>query len=133
MATGEVIGAILAKCAQALDPDSGFKVVQVEQLATHIINPRTKSWKVTVPYKFASLMDRDEMFPPGWSHRKFFGAPGSGNSGNPAKQARTDDGVVTQVMKEIERKEVEEKQEEEDKKTCEESLWRCGKERGGGL
>ena len=37
------------------------------------------------------------MYPPGWCHRKFF-APRQ--SGNPAKQARKDDGIVQEVIKE---------------------------------
>ena len=35
-------------------------------------NPRSKCWKVTVPYSFRELMELDELYPSGWSHRKFF-------------------------------------------------------------
>ena len=34
-------------------------------------NPRTKCWKVTVPYIFRDVMAMDTFFPNGWSHRKF--------------------------------------------------------------
>ena len=34
-------------------------------------NPRTKCWKVTVPYIFKDVMAVDTFFPSGWSHRSF--------------------------------------------------------------
>ena len=37
-------------------------------------NPRTRCWKITVPYKIKELMVRDELYPTGWSHRQFYPA-----------------------------------------------------------
>ena len=47
-ATKEIIGSVLAKCAQGLESGSNFSVVEVQQLATHLENPRTLCWKVVV-------------------------------------------------------------------------------------
>ena len=33
---------------------------------------RTKSWKVTVPNRLREYMMKDEAYPCGWSHRRFF-------------------------------------------------------------
>ena len=37
-------------------------------------NPRTKCWRITVPFAFKSLMEDDNLFPAGWTHRKFYPA-----------------------------------------------------------
>ena len=50
---------------------SNFDVSDVELLTKE--KPRTKCWKVEVPYKHRELMEKDEMYPLGWRHRKFFG------------------------------------------------------------
>ena len=81
--------------------------MEVQQLATHLVNPRTLCWKVVVPYKYKQLMEKDELYPPGWTHRKFFG-PRKAKE-NPAKHARMDDQLVTEALKEKERKEAETK------------------------
>ena len=41
-------------------------------------NPRTKCWKVTVPYIFREVLGMDTFFPNGWSHRKFHNKKTSG-------------------------------------------------------
>ena len=46
------------------------------------------------------------MYPSGWTHRKFFGPRKSKE--NPAKHARMDDQLVSEVLKEQERKQLEE-------------------------
>ena len=97
-ATSEIIQSVLLKCAKGLEKDTMFSVVEVSQLATHLLNPRTKCWKVSVPYKYKDLMEKDELYPPGWTHRKFFGARQAKE--NTAKQARTDDQIVNEVLKE---------------------------------
>ena len=33
---------------------------------------RTKAWKVTVPNRLREYMLKDEAYPCGWSHRRFF-------------------------------------------------------------
>ena len=50
-------------------------------------------------------MKKDEMYPQGWSHRKFFGARKAG--ANPAKQARKDDMMVDAVLHEEEKRKEE--------------------------
>ena len=55
-----------------------------------------------VPYKFKELMEKDELYPPGWCHRKFF-APKQPK--NTAKQPRKDSGIVEEVLREVMRKE----------------------------
>ena len=72
-ATKEIIESVLVKCAKGVDATTQFSVVEVQQLAVHIENPRTKCWKVVVPYKYKEMMEKDELYPPGWTHRKFFG------------------------------------------------------------
>ena len=109
--TESIVEAVLAKCAKGLEPTTDFKVVEVVQLAKQIENPRTKCWKVVVPYKFKQMTENDKMYPPGWCHRKFF-APRQ--STNPAKQARKDDGIVQEVIQEQLRVEEAKKREVED-------------------
>ena len=110
-ATEEVVKAVLIKCAKALEPQTDFCVVEVVQLAQHIDNPRTKCWKVVIPHKFKDIIEKDELYPSGWCHRKFF-AP---RSGQPAKQARKDEAVVQEAIKEQQRLKEAEKQEQEDR------------------
>jgi hypothetical protein len=52
-------------------------------------------------------MEKDELYPPGWTHRKFFGLRKAKE--NPAKHARMDDQLVTDALMEKERKEAETK------------------------
>ena len=74
-------------------------------------HPRTKCWKVVIPHKFKDIIEKDELYPSGWCHRKFF-AP---RSGQPAKQARKDEAVVQEAIKEQQRLKEAEKQEQEDR------------------
>ena len=60
---------VLQKCAQNLSVED-FTVEGVHCL-TKEDNPRTKSWKVTVPSRFKELMANPAMYPQGWSHRAF--------------------------------------------------------------
>jgi hypothetical protein len=104
-ATAEIIGSVLTKCAKGVEPTTSFKVLEVVQLATHLENPRTKSWKVLVPYKFKQLMEQETMYPSGWVHRKFFGARKAKD--NTSKQPRLDDKLVQEYHEEQEKKRVE--------------------------
>ena len=49
---------------------------------------------MTVPYAFKELMEKDELYPTGWSHRKFFPPKrnNNGESGNsqPNKRQNVD-------------------------------------------
>ena len=118
-ATKEIVQSVLIKCAKGVEADTRFSVVEVVQLATHIVNPRTKCWKVVIPYKYKQMMEKDELYPPGWTHRKFFGARAANT--NPAKQGRQDDLIVNEVMREEERKKVEESRLSEERKLREEA------------
>ena len=99
-ATESIVAEVLVRCAKGLEPNTEFQVLKVEQLAKHIVDARTKCWKVVVPFKYKELMDKSEMFPPGWCHRKFF-APRK--SPNPAKQPRREDSIVQQVIQDQQR------------------------------
>ena len=88
---------------------SNFDVSDVE-LLTKEEKPRTKCWKVEVPYKHRELMEKDEMYPPGWRHRKFFGS-----RKRVEKKARTENNSMeTLVIQEEQRNRVRADQEVED-------------------
>jgi hypothetical protein len=108
----KTIEMVLKKCAEHLEGSEGFDVMEVE-LLTKEEKPRTKCWRVMVPYKYREMMEMDEMYPMGWKHRKFFGTRKSN-----AKKARTDNDsetVVEQALKQQERERtmMEQRQEEE--------------------
>ena len=65
------------------------------------MDPRTKCWKVVVPYNFKQLMEKDELYPPGWTHRKFFGPRKAKD--NP-KHTRGDEHIVNEVIAEEQKK-----------------------------
>ena len=88
-------------------------MLEVVHLAKQIENPRTKCWKVVVPYKFKEMMEKDKMYPTGWCHRKFF-APR--RSDHVTKQPRREDSIVQDVIKEQQRKLEAEKQQVEDRR-----------------
>ena len=69
----DTIKKVLETCAAKIDQNSGFKVIKVEPL-TKDPNPRTRCWKVTVPFKYKDFMENDELYPSGWRYRKFFAA-----------------------------------------------------------
>jgi hypothetical protein len=81
------------KCAAGLEGAPALTVVDVK-LLTKEENPRSKCWKVTVPYKFKEVMEKDELYHSGWTHRKFFGAR---NSQNRQKQPRLDDPIEQDI------------------------------------
>ena len=97
-ANTDIIKAVLEKCAAQLSKD--LQVLEVRCLTNGIDNPRTKSWKVKVPYRYKELMERNELYPVGWTFRKFF-APRNVNQGmGGAKKSRPDDELIGQVLKE---------------------------------
>ena len=75
------------------------------------MNPRTKSWKVLVPFKFKHLMEQDDMYPAGWVHSKFYGARNAHL--NSAKQPRLDDVLVEEFNQEQEKKRLDSQKAEE--------------------
>ena len=77
--TEDIVKKVLAKCLDNIPaehkPDEPFEVLKV----TCMTKPRddgyplrTKSWKVTVPNRLREYMMKDEAYPCGWSHRRFF-------------------------------------------------------------
>ena len=109
----EVIKKVLAKCSEPLLSDGPLQVEDIE-LLTQVENPRTKCWRIVVPYKYMSIMENPELYPDGWRYRKFFG---SRKINEKNKQPRLDDNIVNTVMKEVEqeRLEVLERQSQESK------------------
>ena len=98
------------KCATEIGKD--LQVLDVKCLTTGMDNPRTRSWKVKVPYKFKELMEKNELYPEGWTYRKFF-APRNANQGAGNKKARQDDELVQQVLQEQQQKQQQNQQQEQ--------------------
>ena len=96
-ASPDIIKGVLVKCAAELQKD--LDVLEVKCLTTGIDNPRTKSWRVKVPYKYKELMEQNELYPEGWTYRKFF-APRNANQGTSgaAKKPRPDDQLVEEYL-----------------------------------
>ena len=64
----------MKQCALDLPEKIELEVLEVKclnNLETDA-NPRTRCWKLTVPYRFRELMARDDLYYCGWSHRQFF-------------------------------------------------------------
>ena len=70
----------MKKCADSIDNTAKFEVLDVF-LLTKEANPRSKCWKVVVPHHCKELMEKPEMFPRGWRHRRFYGGGGGGGGG----------------------------------------------------
>ena len=72
-ATPGIIAEVMKKCALDLPEKVELEVIEVKCLNRLDVdpNPRTKCWKITVPYRFRELMTRDELYYCGWSHRQF--------------------------------------------------------------
>ena len=102
----EVIKKVLVKCSEPLLTDAGAGPLEVEdvELLTLEDNPRTKCWRVVVPYKFMSLMENPVLYPEGWRHRRFFGTRKAKDKDdkNKNKKLRLEGNVVDEIMKEVE-------------------------------
>ena len=97
-ADGDIILHVLKKCAAPLEGGADLEVLEVE-LLTAEENPRTKCWRVSVPFKYRSLMEKDDLYPPGWKHRKFFGTR-KNDMNNTAKRGRLEvDQVAAMIQK----------------------------------
>ena len=77
--TPDIIEEVLKKCAdqlpEDLKPADPLQILQVQCLSRPNEDGeplRTKCWKVQVPNKYREHMLRDEAYPYGWSHRRFF-------------------------------------------------------------
>ena len=73
-ATSEKISEVMKQCANELPDKTDLEILDVKCLTNLdlIPNPRTKCWKLTVPYRFKELMSQDELYPAGWSHRPLY-------------------------------------------------------------
>ena len=94
LTTPEMIKTVMKNSAAKLPDQPMLEVLEAKCLNNfeRDPNPRSKCWKVTVPYAFKELMENDELYPSGWSHRRFFPPkrnPGAPN-GQPAKRANID-------------------------------------------
>ena len=92
----ETIKTVLTRCAAAVDGGIDLVVDKVE-LLTKERDPRTKCWKVAVPFRFKSIMEKDEVYPAGWKHRTFFGSRNTKEKRPRLDQAN---GIEQQVLNE---------------------------------
>lgn len=77
--TDNIIKQVLQECAQTLSeelrPTEQLEILEVECLTKDRndgYQPRTKSWRVSVPHKFKDYMMRAGAYPMGWSSRRYF-------------------------------------------------------------
>ena len=81
-ATEAIIADVLTRCAQTLPDKPDLKIIHVKCLTNleRDPHPRTKCWRIQVPYSCKQIVENDELYPVGWSHRRFF----------PARKSRLD-------------------------------------------
>ena len=73
--TPDLIKEILAECSDADSTrDTPLEIIDVKCMTNleKIQNPRTLCWKVIVPHREREYMIKDEYYPEGWAHRRFF-------------------------------------------------------------
>ena len=106
----ETIKTVLMRCAAAVEGGENLVVEKVE-LLTKEQNPRTKCWKVVVPFRFKGVMEKDDVYPAGWKHRSFFGSRNSKD-----KKPRIDQGnnVEQQVLREQEERTAQQTKQQEE-------------------
>ena len=68
------VSPVMKQCALDLPEKVDLEILEVKCLNNFDVdpNPRTKCWKLTVPYRFRELMSRDDLYYCGWSHRQFY-------------------------------------------------------------
>ena len=96
----EILVKTLATCAAALKKEP-LTILQLDLLTT-IENPRSKCWRIMVPFKDKELMENSEMFPRGWKTRRFFGRLGGEGAGE--KRMRVNADAEVQMIEEEARK-----------------------------
>ena len=78
-------------------------VVEKVELVTKEENPRTKCWKVVTPYKFKEIMEKDEVYPSCWKHRRFFvSSNAKDKKATPENQKSLGDQVLKERQLELE-------------------------------
>ena len=73
--TPDLIKEILVECSDADSTrDTSLEIIEVKCMTNleKIPNPRTLCWKVKVPHREREYMIKDESYPEGWAHRRFF-------------------------------------------------------------
>ena len=110
--TKELVKEALLMCAAGLPGGAALEVLEVTQINSHLQHARTRAWKVTVPYKCREIMDKQELYPDGWSHRAYF-APRQERS----KRARAGEGLRVEeaLLQGEERANVARQQQQEDR------------------
>ena len=75
-ATEEKIKEVLLLSAAQMPEKPALVINEVKCLNNLDVEPypRTKCWKTSVPYAFRDLMNDDNLYPAGWSHRTFYAA-----------------------------------------------------------
>ena len=83
-----MIKQVLHKFAEPLlaEKDLGKLEIESVELLTREKDPRTKCWRVVVPYTFKEIMEDGALYPVGWRYRQFFGVSG----GRGQKKSRQD-------------------------------------------
>ena len=66
----ETVKPLLIRCAAEVEGGADLVIDKVE-LLTKEKDPRTKCWKIFVPHRFKTFMEKDEVYPTGWRHRTF--------------------------------------------------------------
>ena len=100
LSTKELIKEILIDCAKDdKTRNVELDIIDVKCMTNKdkIPNPRTLCWKVTVPHREREHMLKDESYPEGWAHRRFF--PPKQNTPTPplnpsAKQPRLEENIT---------------------------------------
>ena len=102
-----IIKTVLTRCAAAVEGGEDLTIEKVE-LLTKEENPRTKCWKVVVPFRYKGIMEKDEVYPTGWKHRTFFGSRNARE-----KRPRTDpNSMEQQVLREHQEQQLLEEQQQ---------------------
>jgi hypothetical protein len=76
--SADIVQRALTMCAAAGQADGMLEIIKVEPIGLQRLNARTRAWKVTVPFSCRSIMDKDDTYPPGWTHRAYFAPRGEG-------------------------------------------------------
>jgi hypothetical protein len=88
----------LNKCAAELQ--KGPLTVLKLDLLTTVENPRSKCWRIEVPFKDKELMENSELWPRGWKTRRFFGRIGGERTAE--KKMRVNDDTADKIIADAE-------------------------------
>jgi hypothetical protein len=77
--SADIVQQALIMCAAAGQGGGMLEIIKVEPIGLQRLNARTRAWKVTVPFSCRAIMDKDDTYPPGWTHRAYFAPRGEGH------------------------------------------------------